>query len=537
MQPDGPAPLTNMNSATPAIEYKQLRSPLHHGETLQIPPLSQAEALWSKNIALDQRGIAIGETVLSDLKRIGRQEVVQLACEYTGRYLEIENPIRSTDNIVMAGHQPELFHPGVWYKNFSLSRLATQFESLAINLIVDNDVCDHPSIRCPQVDGKNIGMGTIPITEPGHSVPFELREIGNWDYFERFPHRANAAIGPLVQNPLVNQIWKFISTRRPNLHELRLGQALAMGRHCLENQAGLNTLEVPISQVSQTSAFASFAKSILTDIEFFQTAYNTALFEYRQVHKVRSQSHPVPQLESNGDWFESPFWVWQMDQPHRRSLFIRRASGLMQLTDRAGWRFEFDAKTFHDQFLQLTTRGIAIRPKALMTTMFSRLVLSDLFLHGIGGAKYDQLTDEIARNFFGVTPPAFMTLSATMKLPHSFKTASRDEISRMGQLVRELQYHPETHIEPDSLERAKSMIDAKTEWIGEVDTLKKSKTRHNSLTQLNRELQSFVSPPMEEAIQSLKNMQAGLRSSEILNSREYSFCLFPESLIRELDAI
>ena len=42
---------------------------------------------------------------------------------------------------------------------------------------------------------------------------------------------------------------------------------------------------------------------------------------------------------------------------------------------------------------ELSSRGIKLRTRALTTTLFARLVLSDMFLHGIGGAKYDQVTD------------------------------------------------------------------------------------------------------------------------------------------------
>ena len=45
--------------------------------------------------------------------------------------------------------------------------------------------------------------------------------------------------------------------------------------------------------------------------------------------------------------------------------------------------------------------GIRLRTRALTTTMFARFLLGDLFVHGIGGAKYDELGDEIARGFFG----------------------------------------------------------------------------------------------------------------------------------------
>ena len=46
------------------------------------------------------------------------------------------------------------------------------------------------------------------------------------------------------------------------------------------------------------------------------------------------------------------------------------------------------------------SEGIRLRPRALTTTMYLRLAMGDLFLHGIGGAKYDQLTDRIIEHFF-----------------------------------------------------------------------------------------------------------------------------------------
>jgi len=82
----------------------------------------------------------------------------------------------------------------------------------------------------------------------------------------------------------------------------------------------------------------------------------------------------------------------------------------ISLTDRAGWQAELELNGFAQQFAKLATGPIAIRPRALVTTMFCRMVLSDIFIHGIGGAKYDQLTDSIAGQFFGAAPPEFMTI-------------------------------------------------------------------------------------------------------------------------------
>ena len=71
-----------------------------------------------------------------------------------------------------------------------------------------------------------------------------------------------------------------------------------------------------------------------------------------------------------------------------------------------------------------------LRTRALTTTLFSRFLLGDLFIHGIGGAKYDELGDEIARRFFGIEPPGFLTVSMTLWLGLPSDAATRRRSGR-----------------------------------------------------------------------------------------------------------
>ena len=54
---------------------------------------------------------------------------------------------------------------------------------------------------------------------------------------------------------------------------------------------------------------------------------------------------------------------------------------------------------------------------ALVNTLYCRLFLGEYFLHGIGGGKYDEVTDALAQAFYGVEPPAYGVLTATLLLP------------------------------------------------------------------------------------------------------------------------
>ena len=201
--------------------------------------------------------------------------------------------------------------------------------------------------------------------------------------------------------------------------------------------------------------FAWFTAHLLAQLPRFRTAYNKALATYRCVHKMRNRAHPMPDLAMVDDWLEAPFWIWTADDPVRRPLFARKAGGGIEISDRNRHTIALpisqdgDPALAAEQLRELSSRGIKVRTRALTTTIFARLVLSDMFLHGIGGAKYDQVTDEIVRLFFGFEPPEFATVSATLRLPHENGNQDGVIAGQWEQRLRELQYHPEQHVNAD----------------------------------------------------------------------------------------
>src|SRR5262249_14513207 len=94
--------------------------------------------------------------------------------------------------------------------------------------------------------------------------------------------------------------------------------------------------------------------------------------------------------------------------------------------------------------------GFKVRPRALTNTLFARLFLCDLFVHGIGGGKYDELTDEIMHRFYGIEPPEFLVFSATLLLPFQHYSANLDRCRRLAHEGRDLHWNPQRHISLDS---------------------------------------------------------------------------------------
>ena len=141
----------------------------------------------------------------------------------------------------------------------------------------------------------------------------------------------------------------------------------------------------------------------------------------------------------------------------------------MEISDLAGGSHSLPihADSDHDRGMtrlrELETRGVRIRPRALLTTMFARLLLGDLFFHGIGGAKYDQLTDAIVQEFFGFRPPAFAVLTATWKLPVAAPENADGQLREVKRLLRDLQFNPQRYVALD--ERTQPLIAEKQRWI------------------------------------------------------------------------
>ena len=233
----------------------------------------------------------------------------------------------------------------------------------------------------------------------------------------------------------------------------RIGLGLAQARHLAEIEWGRRNLELPQSEMCQTAAFRRFTLHLFNELPRFVASYNDALGEYRRVHRLRNHAQPVPNLAVDGDWFQAPYWVWSADAPSRRPLYLRRDGAGFVATDRQTFerRLPCVCDDGGDRALaELATweaEGLKLRSRALITTMFARLAVADLFIHGIGGAKYDEATDAICERFFGTAPPAFAAISGTLHLPIARTAGDAGSAQRLQQRLRELTFHPEQHVD------------------------------------------------------------------------------------------
>lgn len=520
--------------------FRRLRAPEASGGTMISPPLDDAELLLKFNTSRSWAGSTPDADAIidwADLRQRARAQLISDAMRYTRSYRDVDvhgGEPHTEMPLIMGGHQPSLFHPGVWFKNFGLHWIARQCGGVAINLVIDNDVCSSTSVRVPVVD--SVGRArrqTVSYDRRRGGLPYEQTTIEDDELFDSFDHRLRESIAPLVPDPLIGKLWRHARAARQRCGIA--GCALAQARHSLESELNWQTLEIPLGVAVRGLPFAEFVVAVIDQIGRFTDVYNRSTDEYRHWHRIRSHAHPVPNLRSEDDWIETPLWLYGNDDPQRRGVWVRRRGTEWELSDRNRRSVRLDARDLKSAAAQLIDHAspdFKLRPRALMTTMFARLVLSDLFLHGIGGGKYDQLADQIIRRFFQIEPPKFQIISGTVRLPGQRLDADRDfNANRLQRLIRETVFHGEKHL-PDN-PQARQWIRQKQSLIDQPPMTASRAAWHREVSAVNQAMAIELTDQRHQWQKQRAELEFARSNEQVLASREHSFTLFPLEYLRE----
>jgi hypothetical protein len=530
-----------------------LRAPKDDGAVLAEPPLERVGELIAAN---RKRLAAVDAKILGMpwdlLRESARRDAWRAAWQYLWRPDQEAPAHEPPESLVVAGHQPELFHPGVWAKNFALAGIARRHGVSALNLVVDNDTVKSTSLRLPSPATAAVRWPhtvTSSFDRWTGEVPYEERPILDSNEFSTFAERAGGILSAWDYKPLLASFWAeaLAESRRSSL----LGEVFAAARRTFERRWGCYNLELPVSQLCQTNPFARFACHILSELPRFHAIYNECVHDYRRSHGIRSRNHPVPDLATDGDWLEMPFWGWRADRPRRGRLFARRgrggACGFELRVDgevwgtlpsaSCGWLHENGTRerggdVLVDAWQQLRGNNYKIRCRALTNTLYSRLFLGDLFVHGIGGGKYDELTDAIIRRFYGIEPPAFIVLTATRLLPLPHFPATADTCHGLQREVRDMHWNPQRHL-PANAPSLQELVRARAELVRQQPADKAGRReRFKTLRQISEKLRVPLAGEERRLRDDLETCAHQVEANGVLSRRDYSFVLYPEETLR-----
>lgn len=497
------------------LDFDRLQTPARDGDILIEPPPDRWPALLAENI------------------RQRRDRRFTLAGQPAGSVLQATRASLLHGPVIASGHQPAFVHPGVWAKHVVLSHAARAFGVEALDLVVDNDAPRSASLPIPVVGPREMvhfGEGTFAAGPAGSA--YESRRELTASEIDRIRMELSHALGDRFDRSLMPVYLAGMSKLEHPADSV--DQHLA-GR--LQVDRGLFNIEVAEARVSRVFG-GPFLADLLLNPEPFAVAYNRALAKYRQEHRVRAPDRPLPDLVREADRTETALWIYE-PRHRRRRLWVSRSSDRVEVfADEVPVGTLSALDLAHDPDTALASlRPWVVRPRALTLTLWARLLACDLFMHGIGGAKYDRITDDMIQRHYRCPPPAYVCVTATLRLPLPSHGVSPSDIQTARRQLRDWRFNPQRHLPhpPDELARERARL------IMESDRLRQIRAPHalrrdvyQQIHQVTERLLRLAPEMGSQLLAQIHRLEQQLSSDTIASSREFFYCLQPPGRLEML---
>jgi len=522
------------------VTTSNLGVPVADGEIVTSPRRSEWPTLVARNrsraAAWDFR---VAGLPVALMRVAARQEMLAAGAGFSARLgVPVSAPGEADEPIVATGHQPDLYHPGVWVKDFLLDQVAREVGATGVDIVVDTDGFDAVAITTPCLK-PNIQRCTTLLARGSATACYALTPVPDAEELDAACAAVSEALSTLGDSAVVSVFSAFCEELRGAASDAEnLAELVTFARRRFEARAGTGYLEVPITEFARSEPFARFLVDMALDAERFCSAYNTELEHYRALTKTRSAAQPFPNLGADAHSRELP--LWHVGSQHRDSVWAEEGSGgAVRLV--AGGRTIVELPREPDRAVEaLRSSGALIAPKALALTLYVRMFTCDLFIHGTGGGRYDRVTDGVIRRYFGVEPPAFVVATATMHLPHSAELVREEDVSAAKERLNRLEHNPDVllgEVEFSSEGEREAALELAAEKkalvtaIGQPDADRKAIGIR--IREVNTELAGALEPLKRQYQAELSALEEGLTASDVLTDRTYPFCFWDPAMIAE----
>jgi len=509
----GPAP------DSPAVET-DYAIPERSGETLIVPPPERLPSLVK--VHDPGAGGAVLGVPLRDFRRRTRERAAKLVGAP-----DADRPF------VLMGHQPVFFHPGVWIKYFLLSKVCGINGAAGIHCVVDSDATGAISASVP-TGRDGLGRATRTLVPLADDVPLESAAVPPPDAWAGFAAAVRGDLETLGMPDLLDRFAAFAAAEPAVRRSAATLAAYLDGlRRAYEARAGApRYLDMNVSTLASTPEFEAFALHLLQDPRGLRDAYNGCLDDYRRAHRVRSAANPFPNLVEAGGRTETPFWI--LHGGRRMDLYASREGGRLVLGSAERPLATIPAGPGGVEMF--AGSGVAVRPKALMLTLFTRLCLGDLFIHGVGGGRYDRVTDPLAQRLFTAGLAPYAVATATLHLPLGGERDPARERHTLERRLMDLRHNPDRHLAAAG-EAERHLVDEKWRLIREVETMRPGRERRAAtqrIRETNALLARTLAPEIARAEAQLAALNAQPPAEDVVEFRGYPFFLFDPNEVAAL---
>ena len=206
--------------------------------------------------------------------------------------------------IVMTGHQPELYHPGVWVKDFLLQRLADETGAAAVDLVVDSDGFDAVAVICAVPDARGARAAASTSRSAARTRASRARRCPSARRARRLlrggGRDARDAAGAGGPPALRGVLRRSCAARRPT--RTNLAELVTFARRRYEAAAGTRLPRAAGHRSSRArEAFATFVADIALSAPSGSRRRTTPSSRSTgRVNKTRSAAQPFPDLGARG---------------------------------------------------------------------------------------------------------------------------------------------------------------------------------------------------------------------------------------------
>jgi hypothetical protein len=286
--------------------------------------------------------------------------------------------------VVMAGHQPVIYHAGLLEKVTRLQSLSAAVGATALNVTIDTDEGDGGRLIWPLIKDDDVVIKQGSLSEGG-ALYRDQRVRSARTVSELFAEvcRDLEASG---RSEAIHNI-----ARVSNLYQALSGESVSMAHAIVRmSESGAGYVELPLSELVELPTMRQVIRGIFDDASRFVSLYNATLEAYRREHRIKNQANPFPNMAIEGDRFEMPFW--EIANGARKAMWVAAVGSPCR------------------------SEGCLVAPRGSIVTLLLRGLCSDLFIHGLGGGKYDQFVDAFGKAYWGARLPTFVVASATRHL-------------------------------------------------------------------------------------------------------------------------
>ncbi len=428
-----------------------------------------------------------------ELARRRRRAIDDEALAFRGQLgLPVDRPV------VMTGHQATWWHPGILAKFLAVEIACDAGEAASAWIVPDQDEASHSRLAAPvraaqgEADAARLVKALLAVApQPGPGVaaacvpasaPLPLRWPGE-PALECVRQGAEAIVEALG------------ATRaQANTAAEQVAEALRL------LASDVVELAPPLyaSRLSQTTLMQQLIERMGADPEACAVAYNEAV-----------AAHPeagLTLLRKRGPVWELPLWRLQRGFPRER--------------------------VFADQLGTIPPAELA--PRAICMTGLLRLAGCDLFVHGLGGKRYDGAAEAWIRRWLGKTLAPLAVVSATLPLPLDSDEPLREkDVQRAVQRAHAAQHNP--GLVGDGTAQAHKLA-----LVQRIRQLKEA-GRHAEARDLFREMHDLLLEHRLSHAQAIAQLEAEAQrlrarfaSLDVVRDRTWAFPLHPTESLQRL---